>query len=87
MSLIRFTVYIDIENLRRTYSLILYKGSNRINTQINREKKKKKDLQLLNRNKKEILNQHLRMLHSFPLLELIFVVNLDNFHMVEDQYD
>ena len=36
---------------------------------------------------KENFNQRLRMLHSFPLLELILHANLDNFHMVEDQYD
>ena len=33
------------------------------------------------------INQHLRMLRSFPLLELIFDVIRDNFHREEDQYD
>ncbi len=69
----------------------MYKGSNRIHTYVNKSRKKK-DFQLLNKKqkgKKEMknLNQHLQMLHSFPLLELIFDVNPDNFHMVGDQYD
>ena len=56
---------------------------------IDKADKEEKDLQILKRRRrrKKKINQHLRKLRSFPLLELISDEVLDNFHTAVDQYD
>jgi hypothetical protein len=71
-------VFLSLYKKRRD---LVYKGSNR------ESRRRIERLPTRKKKQQKKINQHLQMLHSFPLLEPIFDVIRDNFHKAEDRYD